>query len=120
MKLHLITFILLNVSSCSTNIGDKKRISFSDFKFVRVYGKSSSWEPEKNCRFVSYEKVAGGQIQSNHDGYEEAIEELREHVHKIGGTVAKVKDFTESFMWANVYFCSPKYDKFSPKSQNVK
>lgn len=107
----IFIFLLACVVSCSSS-KTKQSKKIQDFSFIRVYEQNSNWEPEPNCQFVSYEKVPGVQMQSEPDGFDNGVEDLKQHVFNIGGTVAKIRDFTEDYLWANVYFCSDKYDKF--------
>ncbi|HAZ11248.1 MAG: hypothetical protein A2X86_08250 [Bdellovibrionales bacterium GWA2_49_15] len=100
--------LLLFIISCS--IGDKtKSVLITDYRFIRIIEKNTHWEVEKNCRQIKYASIDGANIQSTFEGYQEALNTLRIFTHQQGGTLAQIRDFTETRLWAYIYFCSYKY-----------
>ena len=108
MNKRLYLGLMLILLSCST-ANRSKPVVITDYRFIRIIEKDTHWEVEKNCRQIKYSSVDGVNIQSTYEGYQNAVNALRIFTHQQGGTLAQIRDFTETKLWAYIYFCSYHY-----------
>ncbi len=104
---HFLIFLLF-VTSCSS-LDKTKSVPITDYRFIRIIEKDAHWQVEKNCRQIKYSSVDGVNIQSTYEGYQAALNALRIFTYQQGGTLAQIRDFTETRLWAYIYFCSYNY-----------
>ncbi len=114
-----IIFLLLSIilASCASSPKQyqKRSVHYEDPVYgIRVIEKSEVWKPESNCKMIKYVRISGNDIQRRGRGYEDAIRSLSVETRRLRGTLAKVRDYTDSMLFAWVWFCS---DDYSFKSQ---
>lgn len=112
MQNAFIAILLMTLFSCSSNKPKKKLSSFKyqdSLSGIVVIDKDSPWEPGQSCKRLRYVKISGSKINSSFIGYQQAVVKLSNLARKMYGTHAKVRDFTDSSLFAHIWFCSSDY-----------
>jgi len=112
MKIVVLISLCIFISACSSSPSNYSRrpVFYEDSTMgVRVIEKSEVWEPESNCKMVKYIQVHGENIQDRGRGYRETLRSLSLEARRYRGTVAQVRDFTNSILYAYIWFCSDDY-----------
>ena len=114
MQNALVIGLIILLSSCSSKSSREKLSSFryqDTHSGIVVIDRETKWEPDDTCRRLRYVKVKGHKIDSSFIGYQQAVVKLSNLSRRMYGTHAKIRDYTDSQLFAHIWFCSSDYGK---------